>query len=163
MVNNRVTSTDDPLIHATFLIKKSQKDFLDNLGKTGRSAFLRSLIDTQMNHDPHIIEKIKLEEENKQLEAKLNINKAQINEYIEESEKLKLTNKTREQLLNKAVERLLNYSQVINFNDRQFNQLFKTNIEDINHFLGKTTQPITQEEFQELIIVKATEKGKVVL
>ncbi len=163
MVNKRVTSEDDPLVQVIVLLKKSQKSFLDTLGKSGRSAYIRKLLDSQMNTNPHAVEAEKLEEENKMLESRLKINKAQIDQYKVESEKHKITAQTRDQLLDKTSDLLINFSSIIDFSDRQFIQVFKNNVNDANRILGQNGDPITSDELKVMIVRKAEAKGKMVL
>ncbi len=58
MGNKPVGTISDPLVLVQFKILKSQKEFLDSLGGRSASAFIRKLIDSQM--DTHAAEITKL-------------------------------------------------------------------------------------------------------
>lgn len=156
MVNKRVTSKDNPLIPTLIQLPKSQKEFLDTLEESA-SSFIRKLIEAQMSG--HEVEISKLKEENRQLEAKLNINFAQISELEAIDQRKEVAIQTREQLLEKAVERILSSLQVVDFKDRAFIQIFNTNIGIINRKLDGSSEPVNPKELKTVIIKIAEAKG----
>jgi hypothetical protein len=116
-----------------------------------------------MDLNPHAIETDRLEEENRLLEAQLNINKAQIDEYKAEVTKQQEASQTRGELLEKAAERLIKGTRIINFKDRGFNQMINNNLGDINRTLSGNGEPIAPEELKALVIKKAEALGLIVL
>ncbi|HEX7627857.1 MAG TPA: hypothetical protein VF354_02920 [Candidatus Methanoperedens sp.] len=159
MVNKRVTPSEDPLVHVDFLITKSQKRYLDDLGSSKRSAFIRKLIDAQINTYPYAAEKAKLKESIEQKKRELNIEEAQFIEYQAEETKALVASQTREQLLEKYTDRYIKGNQDIDFTNRDFDRIIKINIGDINRIIGGNGEPVTYEELKILTIKKAEARG----
>jgi hypothetical protein len=159
MVNKRVTPSEDPLVHVDFLITKSQKRYLDDLGSSKRSAFIRKLIDAQINTNPYAAEEEKLKERIEQRDREQNIDKAQLTEVQAEKTKKQAASQTREQLLEKVSDRFIKGNQDIDFKDRDFDRIIKTNVKDMNRILGANGNPITYEELKALTITKAKAAG----
>jgi hypothetical protein len=124
MGNKPIGTETDPLVLVQYKILRSQKDFLDNLGGSS-AASIRKLISAQMSG--HEVEISKLQEENKQLEAKLNINKAKIIELDKTDQRKILASQTREELIREALVRLKSSLYDINFPS-----MLKVNVELIN-------------------------------
>jgi hypothetical protein len=157
MANKRASSKEDPLVQTIFHLTQSQKKFLDEEIGGSASAFIRKLIDAQMSG--HEVEISKLRDEAKQHEAHLNIINAQISELEATDQRKQAASQTREQLLEEAAERLIKGAQVIDFKDRDFVRIFKTNLEDMNRILKGNGEPIAYEELNTLTIKKAGTRG----
>jgi restriction endonuclease Mrr len=149
MVNKRVSPSEDPLVHVDFLITKSQKRYLDDLGSSKRSAFIRKLIDAQINTNPYAAEEEKLKERIEQRDREQNIDKAQLIEFQAEKTKKQITSNTREELVADALIRLKG-----SIRERNFESILKVNLEMINKKLGGNGEPVTSAELKKLLGLK---------
>lgn len=162
MVNKRATPKEDPLVRVDILITQTQWDFLSSFGKSGRSKFIRGLINAQMNINPHAIEAAKLDEEKRVKEAELNIIDARIGRLKASDQRKQAAGKSRQLLLDEISERIAKHNRIVDFKDRTFIRMFKTNVEDANRKLNGGAEPITPDELKELIITKAKAWKRVV-
>lgn len=159
MVNRRISKDNDPLILMSFQLFESQRKYLNDMHKLSgksKSEILRGLILSQM--DTHEVEISALEEELRQKEASTNILKSQISERKASDQRKQAASKTREQLIEDSLKRLLGSSRIINFKDNEFIQMFKNNLKDANRALNGDGEPITDEELKNRVVLKAKER-----
>ncbi len=159
MVNNRATPINDPLVQVIFLIPQSQKDYINSLGKSAGSGYIRKLISAQMGSNIHAVEIDKLIEHSKELEMQLLYNKQQVNAFNDSLEKQKLDEGKRARLINEASERIMKGQDYIEMDTHEFKKMFSTNISDINRLLGDDTDKVTDDEFNRAIIKTAQLKN----
>lgn len=147
----------DRLIRINILVTEYQKEHLEKLGKQQASVYIRKLINAQMSG--HEVEISKLEEENRQHEAHININKAQINQLKETDQRKQAAGQTREELIEEITQRLSD-RKILDFSARDFLRVFNNNLEDANQVLNGNGEPITPEELKERTIQKANARKR---
>ena len=143
MGNKAIGTETDPLVSVQYKILMSHKDFLDSLGEPA-SVYIRKLISAQISS--HEVEISKLQEENRQLEAKLNINKAQIIELETTDQSKAVASQTREEVIGEALIRLKR-----SLDERNFPSMLKVNVELINKRLKGNGEPVTSDELKQLL------------
>jgi hypothetical protein len=110
-----------------------------------------------------IIELIEIEHEEIRAEAELKIIRSQKSQLKEELSKQHAATQTRERLLDQTAVRLIKSTQVINFKEPGFSNIFKNNLEDLNRIIGSSGEPVTYEELKTLTIRKAETQEKIIL
>ncbi len=159
MANRTLSHPGDETVTIVIKMPLSLKLAVVDIGKkTGKSMseLFREWALSQV--DSHEIELIKLEQEEIRAEADLNIIRAQKNQLKAEIDKQLVAGQTREQLLDKATERLINANHSINFKDRGFLRMFNYNLEMLNK--DSNGELVTAEQLKTLIIQKAEVQEK---
>ena len=160
MANRTLSHPDDKTVTILIKLPTSLKLAVEDLSKkTGKSMseLFRGWAAAQV--DSHEVELIQLDQEEINKEAELNIIRAQKSQLKAELNKQLVAGQTREQLLDQAAERLLKGARVIDFKDRDFVRISKTNIEDMNRILGGSGEPITNEDLNTVTLKKAGARG----
>jgi hypothetical protein len=102
----------------------------------------------------HEVEISKLQEVNRQLEFRININKANISELEATDQRKQAASQTRDGLIKKALNRLIDPRRHFKFDDPRFQEMFRNNIVMINKDLDGNAETVTPEELKELILKK---------
>ncbi len=159
MANRRVTATTDPLVVLHIYVPKSQKAFLDSLDGSA-SDFIRKLIESQM--DGHEVEIARLEQEERQLEAQLNIVKAQLRELRAESDVQQNAIEMKENLINSQVDDLYVALKSVKGRLSKLKDGIAFRVKAMNQKLngsGATVEPITIDEITQKLTIKAKAEG----
>lgn len=160
MANRTLSHPDDKTVTILIKLPTSLKLAVEDLSKkTGKSMseLFRGWASSQV--DSHEIELIKLEQEEARAEYELNSIRAQKSQVKAELNKQMVAVHTREELLEKASERLLKGTRIIKLEARDFNQRINNNVADMNRVLGDNGEPIKPEELKAIIIKKAEARG----
>lgn len=158
MANKRVTSLEDPLVQVTLRIKKSQKEYLEDLGKESASSFIRKILDDAISNHSAEISKLKEERTNHELQIKMI--DAQLNELEETATKQQNAVENRERLVNKQISELVEILKRYGGIVSETEHAIKFRAEALNKLNGGGPQ-ITFEDLKNAVIKAAIAQGVV--